>query len=897
METSNETVSNVKKSLHLRVFKWASIVSVIITLAVLIIVPMYVSSSAGKKLVVSKINDSVKGKVEFKNLSMGWFRGISLENLSFKDTTGQTSIDIKKLKTKPSYLALLSGNISLSDTEMSKPDIMVKFDRGQESGTLHASATEISGMNIKATDEGLTSIKLDIKGGNIAIAPRDDSRQTDILKFQNIESNVDLQPAGKRSNFDVKMDVTDGPRSSKISAQGNLKTGKDKSWTLKGTSGEFVIKIDDLDLKSLSPLFALMDTKIDASGKLNANITANINDGVFEKLDATAVLEGLEKSFDGKAASLDEPIKIEAKVSSQGKKVKIDKLNISSSFCQMTCSGGVETIDYTITADLEGTQNFAKQFFDLGGYKLKGKAVEKGTASFRKGSMTAKGLATIERLEVSKEGVRDVYRDDLDWPFDVVIDIDKDVFQIESMEIAGGVGDLTFLRSAIPLSKSSKEKLSLDIKADIDLAKAKSIVALTAEPPDDIELGGHLKSKLSINNGRGGYRIATNNATIDDLKIGKAGQEPFTEKQMTITVDMMLDPEEKTVSIDTLEVESSQINITKGEIKKSSKGGKTKLEGKLVAEYDLSGMSKAASAFLPEGLVMEGKRKDTLTLESVYPQDDPDKMTANLNANMQFGFDKAEYMGLNIGAVDVDVDVKSGLLTISPFTAKVNEGKMNFEANVDFNQKPSLLRIPKPILIADKIKINDKTTDKLLKYVNPIFANSADVEGIANFHCEQLSIPLAGASKNDMLVIGTIAMDDVHLNASDLLGQIISMTGGGDPVLTMLPTKFVLQDGYLSYDNMQINIGDKPVNFRGKIGLNKTIKMDINLPYTYAGKTTSDASASDRVTLSIEGDLDDPGIDTGKLLEKGAQKALEQILEEKIGPEGSKILQDLLEGL
>ncbi|MCK5172922.1 MAG: hypothetical protein KAR47_05990, partial [Planctomycetes bacterium] len=248
----------------------------------------------------------------------------------------------------------------------------MKFKRGKESGTLQASANKISSKDVKATDEGLSSIKLEIKDGNVTIAPLASLGKTNVLRFQNIESKVDLQPAGQRSSFDVKMDIADGRRNSKISARGDLKTGKEKSWTLKGTSGEFVIKVDDLDLKSLSPLFALMDMEIDASGKLNADITANINDGVFEKLDAKAVLEGLEKSFDGKSAVLDEPIKVEAKVSSKGKKIKIDKLDISSSFCQMTCSGGVDTVDYTITADLEGTQNFAKQFFDPGGYKLKG---------------------------------------------------------------------------------------------------------------------------------------------------------------------------------------------------------------------------------------------------------------------------------------------------------------------------------------------------------------------------------------------------------------------------------------------------------------------------------------------------------------------------------------------
>ncbi len=898
MEPSNGMQSEVKKSAGLRTGKWILIISAIAVLAVLLLIPVYLSSGAGKKLVVSKLSDSLDGKVEVKYLSMGWFKGIQIEDLSFKDTAGLTSVKIKNLKTKPSYLALLSGNLELSDTEISRPDITMKFKRGKESGTLQASANKISSKDVKATDEGLSSIKLEIKDGNVTIAPLASLGKTNVLRFQNIESKVDLKPAGKRSSFDVKMDIADGRRSSKMSARGDLKPSKERSWTLKGTSGEFVIKVDDLDLKSLSPLFALMDMEIDASGKLNADITANINDGVFEKLDAKAVLEGLEKSFDGKSAVLDEPIKVEAKVSSKGKKIKIDKLDISSSFCQMTCSGGVDTVDYTITADLEGTQNFAKQFFDPGGYKLKGKAIEKGTMSFRKGSMAAKGLATIERLEVSKDGVRDIYRDNLNWPFDVVIDTNKDVFQIASMSVSGSFGKFDFLKLSIPLSKASKEKLSIVVKTDIDLGKAKSIIAMTGELPDDMELGGRVKSKVSVNSGREGYHVVTNGATIENLRLGKAGQEPFTEKLMTVTIDMMCDPEKKSISIDELEIESSQINISKGQIKKSSKNGKTKLEGKIVAEYDLGAVSKAASAFFPEGLVMEGKRSDTLTLESNYRQDDPDGMMSNLNLSMPFGFSKAEYMGLDIGATEIDLTVKNGFLEISPFQTTVNNGELNFSGSSDLTKEPSLFNTPAAMRIIDKVMVTDKMSNELLAYVNPLFANQVGVSGTGNFYCDKFVVPIRKGGINDIEIAGTIWIDDLKLKPLGLPGQVLSNQGE----FKLEKTFFTMDDGTLTYDDMQLNIGDNPVNFQGKIEIsNDYYKMTVKLPYTKSGKSVHvGETPPDRISKTIEGKLKD-GLDWGELfgglIEGVIEGQLDKIIEEKIGAEGGRILRDILKGL
>jgi hypothetical protein len=187
--------------------------------------------------------------------------------------------------------------------------------------------------------------------------------------------------------------------------------------------------------------------------------------------------------------------------------------------------------------------------------------------------------------------------------------------------------------------------------------------------------------------------------------------------------------------------------------------------------------------------------------------------------------------------------------------------------------------------IAKDIKVNDETTKRLLKYVNPIFANATNVSGIANFNCEQLAIPLSTDAKNNAVVIGTISMNQVRLQASDLLGQILSVAGTGarGADITIHPTKFVLQKGFLRYDNMQVDVGDNPVNFKGVIGLDKSLDMTVTLPYTTAGRTVriGRETPGKRITLPLKGTADKPELDMGKLLE-------DQVIEKGL---------ELLEGL
>jgi len=888
MHTKNEFSATRSKnaSALTKILMGILILLAIGALLIFFILPAYLSSDAGKTFVLNKINNSIDGQVSIEELSMGWFKGVSLEDFSFVDNAGRTKVNVRQIKTKPLYMSLLSGNVAFGKTLIDRPDVVVSLDDDaakEDKTSTSAKASPPAATPAVAKEKqivGLEKIDLELRSGNVTI--NQPARNME-LQIRNIESKVDLKPAPGKSTFDVSMDVAEGNNLSKITAKGDLKPSGKKSWTLKGTSGDFEVKIDDLDLKSLSPLFALMDKDIDASGKLNADMTASIDDGQFKQLAAKAVLSGLEKEIDGKMTVLEEPIEVEANISSKDKTVRIDKLNVNSSFCNLTCSGGVDTVDYTATADLEETQNFVSQFVDFGGYKLKGKATESGKISFKDGIIDATGQARIQDLNASVEGRPAATASIVQMPFDIRFDTEKETLKITSMAIDTDFGRVDLNNSLIPLAEQKKDDLTLNVKANVDLAAARNFILLAADIPQDIDLGGRLDSQLSVNSKRKTYHITTNRTVIQNLKIGKSGQEPFIEKLMRIQADILCNPEDKSIAINDLSVEGSQINITKGKFKRTSSRGQTKLTGQLVAEYDLAGVSKAASAFIPEGLAMEGKRKDSVTLESIYPQNDPDKMMANMNANMNFGFDSAEYMGLNFGPVNMDLQVRNGLLDIAPFSTTVNNGKLAFGGSLDFNKKPSLLKTPGPMQIADKVNINDKTTDKLLKYVNPIFANAVNVTGIADFHCEQLSIPLAAANKNDMVAVGTIAMEQVHLNPAGLFGQICKVIGEQDPVLTVLPTKFVLQDGVLSYPNMQINVGRNPVNFRGKIGLNNTIEMDVDLPYSYSGQALrTDSDMSNRVTLPIEGDLNSPSINASKLIEKGVQKLLEDEVQKQL---------------
>jgi len=452
------------------------------------------------------------------------------------------------------------------------------------------------------------------------------------------------------------------------------------------------------------------------------------------------------------------------------------------------------------------------------------------------------------------------------------------------MEAKSSIGQVNIEQAILPIGEKPQVPMHLDISAkNIDLGKAKPFAVLFASLPQETQLAGIAESKISVSSDKNIYKIITDSTKIENLRLTYPECKPFEPNEVSLTFEAEVNPKQKAVNIKKLQLESPQIKIHKGEFNLLSKSGKTKLEGRAECEYDWSAVSTMAAPYLPEGLTLQGKRKDIINFVGEFPTGQTDKLLANLTANGRLGFEKAGYMGLGFGPTDVDIQISKGLLKIAPFETTVNEGWFNFAGQADFTQKPPLFKIGEPMQIMKGIKVNDQTTKTLLRYLNPIFADAVNVSGIANFSCEQLAIPLSAAAQNQAVVVGTISMDQLRLQASDLLGQILSGANssarGAD--ITIHPTKFVLRDGFLRYDNMQMDVGDNPVNFKGVIGLDKSLDMTVTLPYTTDGRTVrlGGETIGQRITLPLKGTTDKPELDMGRLLEDQLKKQLEEALQ------------------
>ncbi len=887
-----------RKSGLFKAIKWGLIVFAVVLVLAVVLVPVIVSSESGKNFIVSKVNQSVDGKLDIGSFSVGWFKGLHLGDLNFSDNSGEISISVKDISAKPKYGALLAGEVSVSDAVVDSPKVVINLTEDARADVKGGAVGGVSRKDTSKEKSGidLKYLDLTIKDGDVTINHRGADSVVETVRFSNIASKVDLKPAGQESTFDVAFAVGDKGASSDVVAKGNLKTAK-KGWKPKETSGDLVVKVDDLDLATLKPLFALMGQKVDVGGKLDADAEVSIVEGRVEKLSADAVLAGFKQVIEGKELVLEEPVTLKADISSDGDDVKIDKLNLKSSFCSVSGKGGMNSFDYIAEADIAKTMEVVGQFVDLGGYTFAGKATEHGTVLFDKGNVRFKGASTIDGLVVGTAGGKATPVTSAKITFDLGYDSKKNSVGIASFGIDSvqGPGKVAIFDTVIPLGEDKKD-MDIRIDADLDIGKAMDYARVFDAVPEGLSVSGDLKSGVSVSKGKDGYRFLSKSTTITNLVMsGDKTTEPFKDPKVELQFDAVLDFDEKTYDFRKLKIDASQIDI-EGSVKQSHSGGQTRFGGEVNASYDLAEAGKAAAEFLPKGFSIEGKRVDRVAFESTYPKGQDDKRLANMNANATLGFAKAEYMGMRFGETDVKVSVKDGIAEVAPFSTVVNEGRFNFAGLVDLQKEPMVFEMPGPMQVVEKINIDERMAAEMLRYLNPVFADQANLSGVADFHCKKLVIPLGGkADISKAQIKGTVAMSDMVMQPKGLLGQALRFAEGKkENRAELLPTEFVLMNGMLSYEDMQLNVDNHPMNFKGKILLAQKpspLDMTVQLPYKVIFDgfkpefETIDVGGdmTDRVPpIALEGTVENHRINMDKFAEGLLKKAADQFLKDQL---------------
>jgi len=342
MQDPKKTEAGPQRKTKTRILKWALALAVVLIALAFFLVPAFVSSEKGRKIILAKINNSIDGKTDFAGLSMSWWRGVKVTSFSFNDSAGLSPVKIKQITTKPHYGSILFGSLSFGKTIIDEPKVKINLKHPSPARTEDSQQEVSAGKRAPPIILPIKKIDLTINDGNVKVT--DSKAKT--VELSQINSKVKLQPPPRQTNFDINMAVVDEGKESKIHAEGRIRPGKAKTgWTLKGTSGNFSVQVDDLNLESLGPIFALAGVDVQAEGLLSAGVIGGIKDGQIDNLSAN--LKGKALDITGSELKGDRfktrILDIDVVLKKSQKLINIGKLEIQTDWLTAQASGDVPT--------------------------------------------------------------------------------------------------------------------------------------------------------------------------------------------------------------------------------------------------------------------------------------------------------------------------------------------------------------------------------------------------------------------------------------------------------------------------------------------------------------------------------------------------------------------------
>ncbi len=869
------------KSFVRRLLK-AVVLLIILIVALLALTPMLLSSGLGTTIIQSKLGKALGGTVEMGNLSLGWFSGLKIDNLTFTDLKNGTSVEIRELRSKPLLMALLHGRIALEGTVIDKPQVQLTVQAPKPSdGSTKSESTK---AKAPAPAFAMDTLELAVQDGQLILDMQSPDRPSQRVQFQGFASTVDLRPAGQASQFSMLTQVVQpGQATATINTKGAFKLG-DSGWTLKGTSGQLKVEVDKVQLASFRPILAMLGTDLTADGKLQADMDIQITDGMPEKINAKAELTEFSQTVDGKKTAIQQPVKLDAQITTADQKIKIDNVQVNSSFCQVQCKGTTEAIDYTIAADLAQTQSFAKQFADLGPWQMAGKLAAQGNVQLGKDATVVKAQTKVDQLVVRKDQVV-TPATNATADLGIRLPADRKTLVVEAFKFVSDPATVEIAKSTIPLAKDVQQPIAVTVTTSADLAKLRPFVALVAKMPDNLQWAGKLDGQVALSKDQDVFHVQTDKTTIRNLIIVEKDKKPFTQDAVKLIADVFLNTKEKSIDARQLALESAAgegiIRVTKGQIQQKADKTNTQMNGTIDAEIDLAAVRAIAAPMLPAGLDIQGRQKAQLVFDSKYPTDKPALLASNLNlAPTTIGFDKASYQGVNVGATKIALQAKQGVLAISPFQTTVNSGTLDFAGQLDMRTSPMVLSTAATMPKLTNVQLNDVIGGAILPYINPIFADAGQLRGKLNLTCDQMVIPLSGQHKQDISILGTVSIADMTLASGGLLSEILKAANQSSAqAMAIEPTKFRIQKSVVSYDNMQLNVGNNPVNFAGKIGFDESLDMTITGPWAIGGRTARVGKETTglRIPIPLSGTIRNPKPDFAKIIPDTPEKVIEAL--------------------
>ncbi|MEK7993400.1 MAG: hypothetical protein AAB403_06300, partial [Planctomycetota bacterium] len=357
MQTKKDSRLKPRKRTVTRLLKVSLALLLFLIVLLLLLAPALISSEKGRRIILARINGSVPGKTDFADLSMGWLDGIKVADFSFNDNAGRLHVQVGQIATKPHYASILTGNLSFGRTVIDKPRIAINLKDTPAQKVETSRPKPPAGRAMQPVALPIKTIDLILNDGNLKVT--DPKSRT--VELSQINSKLNLQPPGRQTDFDLRMAVAQAGTPSQIHVASRVTPAQETGWSLKGTSGDLTVDINDLDIESLGPLLALAGVDVQAKGFVAGQVRGQIKEGRIENLSAD--VKGRNLDVTGAVLKGDRlqtgNLEIHAALSQGQETINVKSLQVKTDWASASAGGTVPTTFKSLADLLEAGSKYS----------------------------------------------------------------------------------------------------------------------------------------------------------------------------------------------------------------------------------------------------------------------------------------------------------------------------------------------------------------------------------------------------------------------------------------------------------------------------------------------------------------------------------------------------------
>lgn len=267
-----------------RRWPWVVGAIVLLLLVVLLILPTLISSGLGRSIVVSQVNQRINGKVQIKDLSLGWVTPIHVDGVVIYDAAGRQILQLQHLSSGLTLLNAARGNYSIGKTKIDGLDVLVSREADGSLNWSHlARSTPKASEPAEAKVPAKKPAKLPNVEGDVVLdhctvtyEDRSDAHQPPVY-LRSVQAEVKIPSINGTITDSASIDAQVGSTApGKITLAGSLDAVKDNHLAMDSANIDQKLTISGVDAAAIS---AMLGSKLKLAGDADASLTLDLKDG------------------------------------------------------------------------------------------------------------------------------------------------------------------------------------------------------------------------------------------------------------------------------------------------------------------------------------------------------------------------------------------------------------------------------------------------------------------------------------------------------------------------------------------------------------------------------------------------------------------------------------------